>query len=89
MVNVLTNPHVTTAASYQGKSETAAQAVASALSFWGNPVISQDHYELLLRVAMKPWAKNVAPYYNAENFSSSRQNVLRQLVPTAPDFHVG
>ncbi len=87
-VATLTNAKPLVAADYKGKTETAAEAIASALAFWGNPVISQAHYDLLLTVANKPWVKNVAPYYNAENFNCNRQNVLRQLVATAPDFHV-
>lgn len=88
MVTVLTNAKPLVAADYKGKTETPQEAIAAALAFWGNPAISQGHYDLLLRVASKPWTKNVAPYYNAENFNCNRQNVLRQLVVGAPDFHV-
>ncbi len=87
-VTALTNAKPVVAADYKGKTETAAEAIAAALTFWGNPAISQAHYDLLLTVANKPWVKNVAPYYNAENFNCNRQNVLRQLVASAPDFHV-
>lgn len=88
MVTVHTNAKTVVAADYKGKTETPQAAIASALAFWGNPAISQSHYDLLLSIASKPFTKNAAPYYNAENFLANRQNVLRQLVAAAADFQV-
>jgi hypothetical protein len=66
--------------------EDAETAVARAVDFLNNPVISADTREALLAFArnclpttIKSWEKS--PY------RAMRQNALRQLVATCPDFH--
>lgn len=88
IVAYLLNSKPALATDYKGRVETPQQAIASALAYWGNPAVSQPHYDLMLRVASKPWTVNAAPYHNADNFNWTRQNVLRQLVAAAPDAQV-
>lgn len=71
--------------SYVGSTETPSQAVDRALAFWGNPWISAEHRAALDGLAVDAtktsyWAEHVR--------KTQRQNALRMLVTTCPDFQV-
>ena len=79
-----------TSAQYRGRTESAADALDAALSFWGNPQLSDDHLGVLRRVAAETWVPRTVgdTYGSMENFLANRQNVLRQLVGASPDCQV-
>jgi uncharacterized protein (DUF1800 family) len=65
--------------------EPAEEAVASAVKFWGDPLITGPTRDALMRFAQdagaladKPWKKGAYPVL--------RQNALRMLVAASPDF---
>jgi hypothetical protein len=66
------------------KTEDAPTAVSKAVGFFNNPTLTSDTHDYLLAFAgsclpsMKPW--ELAP------FKAMRQNALRQLVATSPDY---
>lgn len=65
--------------------ETPAQAVTSALAFWGNPVISAEHRGALDALSVEAMSTD---YWNDQPRRIMRQYSLRQLVVTAPDYQV-
>jgi hypothetical protein len=71
--------------SYQGSTETPEQAVATALAFWGNPVISAEHRAVLLQHASEAMNAN---YWADKVRRTMRQQTLRMLVAAAPDHQV-
>ncbi|MBJ7471012.1 MAG: DUF1800 family protein [Solirubrobacteraceae bacterium] len=90
MAHELIKPKTAAAAAYTGKTETADQALTAALSAWGNPVVSADHLAMLTRIASRTWIGRTAGdnYGSQASFLANRQNVLLQLVGSAPDAHV-
>ncbi len=71
---------------YEGSTETPEQAVAAALAFWGNPVLTDTHRAVLLQHARD--AMTTFYWGNEALQRSMRQNTLRQLVTAAPDHQV-
>jgi hypothetical protein len=64
--------------------ETSDEAIAQALSYWGNPTISEatraelaGFCDRVAEVATQPWQQ--------EAFRALRQNALRMLIATSPD----
>jgi uncharacterized protein (DUF1800 family) len=74
-----------TAANYSGSTETGAQAVAAAVAHVGSPVLSAGTTATLQAFADLP-----APVgeTNAAGYRALRQNALRMLVATSPDYQV-
>lgn len=69
--------------------ETAQQALDSALDFWGNPTISQSTYNVLLAYAQDSVPPSVdTSDSNRRAYRISRQNALRLLIAMSPDLQV-
>ncbi len=65
--------------------ETPDQAVTKALSYWGDPTISPE-----LRQALVAFASTALPSpissWQVSPYRAQRQNALRHLIATCPDF---
>ena len=67
------------------KDETPAQAVSSALQFWGNPALSQQTVGSLVEFSAR--AENgITADWEAIPYRIMRQNALRALIPTTPEW---
>jgi uncharacterized protein (DUF1800 family) len=65
--------------------ETAKEALAKALKFWGGPTISKKTRAELLRFAHRVEAV-AKEDWQQESYRALRQNALRILIATSPDF---
>jgi uncharacterized protein (DUF1800 family) len=73
-----------TSASYNGSTETGAQALATAIDAAGAPALTAETYAALLA-----FANQAAPVgMGVNDFRALRQNALRQLVAASPDAQV-
>ena len=71
---------------YDGSTETAEEAVAAALAFWGDPFISTAHRAALVQHAQQSMQTF---YWNDTALQRTmRQYTLRMLVVSAPDHQV-
>lgn len=73
-----------TSSGYSGSTETPAEAVAAALRFWGDPTIGADTLAALRAYADQPRPSG----YSNSDFRAMRQNSLRHLLASSPDFQV-
>ena len=75
-------------ADYAGKTETPAQAIDTALAYWGQPLVSAGTLAALQNVASQTWAPRTPgdQYGSLEQFLTQRQNALRVLCAVSPDF---
>lgn len=73
-----------TSGSYSGSTETPAEAVAAALRFWGDPTIGADTLGVLRAYADQARPSGVG----SADFRAMRQNGLRHLLASSPDFQV-
>lgn len=73
-----------TSGSYNGSTETPAEAVAAALRFWGDPTIGPDTLGALRAYADLPRPSG----YSNNDFRAMRQNGLRHLLASSPDYQV-
>ncbi|HEX8156114.1 MAG TPA: DUF1800 family protein [Solirubrobacteraceae bacterium] len=77
-------PVLCTAATYNGSTETGAQALAAALELLGQPSLAPESRAALLAFAEQP-----APIgFSVNEYRAQRQNALRQLIATSPDMQV-
>jgi uncharacterized protein (DUF1800 family) len=85
LANQVLTPFERTAAHDNGSTETGAQALAAAIAFAGSPALSPGTLAVLQAFADQP-----APVgeTNAAGYRALRQNALRILVATSPDFEV-
>jgi hypothetical protein len=67
------------------KTEDPETAVARAADFMGNPVLSDDSHVALLDFARTCLPATMATWQQAP-YRAMRQNALRQLIATAPDY---
>jgi uncharacterized protein (DUF1800 family) len=65
--------------------ETPEQAIAAALEFWGRPTLSAETLAELDRYA-RAAVPSTTPSWHQGTFRGYRQNALRHLVATCPDF---
>jgi uncharacterized protein (DUF1800 family) len=78
------NAHTRLPAHYSGSTETGAQAFAAALNHLGTPALTTETATALQALADLP-----APAgFDAATYRAHRQNMLRQLIATSPDFQV-
>lgn len=85
-VNTALTNHVLKSDKYPfGIEETAGQALAHALDFWGNPVLSATATENLLALARK-LLRGQTQDYEQVSARNLRQNALRALIPLTPDW---
>jgi uncharacterized protein (DUF1800 family) len=71
-------------ANYAGSTETGTQALAAALARLGNPILTPES-----RAVLQALADQSAPVgFDAATFRAHRQNMLRQLIATSPDYQV-
>jgi hypothetical protein len=74
-------PMVATSASYNGSTETGAQALTKAIEVAGSPSLTAETYAALLA-----FAEQASPVgLGVNDFRMLRQNALRQLVASSPD----
>jgi len=78
------NGAAATSGGYAGSTETPAEAVAAALRFWGDPTIGAGTMGVLTTYANQ--ARPSA--YSQSDFRAMRQNGLRHLIASSPDFQV-
>jgi hypothetical protein len=71
-------------ADYTGSTETGAQALAAAIAYLGNPVLTAESRDVLQAFADLPKSTDA----DLAGFRALRQNALRQLVATSPDYQV-
>jgi hypothetical protein len=67
------------------KTEDAETAVARAIAFLNNPTLSSDTRDYLVAFAKTCLPASIKPWEQSP-FRAMRQNALRQLVATSPDF---
>jgi hypothetical protein len=80
------NEDEVTQESYEGSSETPAQAVAAALAYWGNPVLTPAHRASLDALSVSAMTTY---YWDIEALKRAfRQSALRMLIAASPDFQV-
>jgi uncharacterized protein (DUF1800 family) len=65
--------------------ETAAQAVAKALAYWGQPHISPTTHASLMAFSRRA-QRGIAADWEQVTYRILRQNALRALIPTTPDW---
>jgi hypothetical protein len=71
-------------ADYAGSTETGTQALAAAIAHLGNPALTPESTGVLQTLA-----DQLAPIgFDQPTYRAHRQNVLRQLVATSPDYQV-
>ena len=69
---------------YTGSTETGTQALTAALAHLGNPALTPESAGVLQALADQP-----APAgFDAATYRAHRQNMLRQLIATSPDYQV-
>lgn len=73
-----------TSAHYSGSTETGAQALATAIAHVGGPFLTQETVAVLQAFADQPMPAGESQ----ASYRALRQNALRILVATAPDFQV-
>jgi uncharacterized protein (DUF1800 family) len=71
-------------ADYAGSTETGTQALATAIAYLGNPVLTAESRAVLQAFADLPKSGDA----DQAGFRALRQNALRQLVATSPDSQV-
>ena len=74
-----------TAASNYSNTETADQAVAAALAFWGNPSLTQESKDSLRSFAASCLPGTMTTTQQ-RTYRAQRQNALRQLIAVSPDY---
>ena len=74
-------PALATSASYNGSTETGAEALAAAIEAAGRPALTAETYAALLAFAEQPAPAGMG----ANDFRALRQNALRQLAAASPD----
>ena len=67
--------------------ETPQAALASALDYWGNPIVSADSLQALTSFAATCLPANLSDWQQSP-YRAIRQNALRMLIATAPDLQV-
>jgi hypothetical protein len=78
------NGAASTSGSYSGSTETPAEAVSAALRFWGDPTIGDATLDVLRAYAEQPHPSGLS----GNDFRAMRQNGLRHLLASSPDFQV-
>ncbi len=68
--------------------EEPSQALASALSYWGNPGLSGESQACIAAFAQNCLTGLVTAKWQKSPFKAMRQNALRMLIATAPDMQV-
>ena len=84
MANQVLTPGERAATHYAGSTETGAEALAAALAHLSNPVLTAETQAVLAAFADLPQPIDT----NAAGYRALRQNALRQLVATSPDYQV-
>jgi hypothetical protein len=67
--------------------ETAAQALASALAYWGQPPLSSESQQCIAQFAQSCLPADIAEWEQS-SYRAIRQNALRMLIATSPDMQV-
>ena len=81
VANYALQPMVATNASYNGSTETGAQALAKAIEVAGSPPLTAETYAALLAFAEQASPGGIG----VNDFRMLRQNALRQLIASSPD----
>jgi uncharacterized protein (DUF1800 family) len=81
MAQYVLAPSAATNASYNGSTETGAQALARAIDHVGRPALTSETYAALLAFAEQPSPGGIS----VNDFRALRQNALRMLTATSPD----
>jgi uncharacterized protein (DUF1800 family) len=84
LVNQVLIAAARTASQYSGSTETGAEALAAAIVHVGSPALSAGTLAVLQAFADLPASSDT----NAAGYRALRQNALRALVATSPDFQV-
>jgi uncharacterized protein (DUF1800 family) len=69
------------------KTETPAEALASALAYWANPLLSSESDDCIAAFAAGCLKEPLASWEES-SFRAIRQNALRMLIATSPDMQV-
>jgi hypothetical protein len=70
------------------ETETAGEALASALAYWGNPQLSGESEQCIAQFAQSCLEGVATARWEQSPYRAIRQNALRMLVATAPDMQV-
>jgi hypothetical protein len=69
------------------ETENPAEALASALAYWANPLLSSESEECIAAFSQSCLAEPI-PSWEASSLRAMRQNALRMLIATSPDMQV-
>ena len=69
-------------------SETPAEALASALAYWGNPALSSESLQCITTFAETCLSGVAKARWQQSPYRAIRQNALRMLIATSPDMQV-
>jgi uncharacterized protein (DUF1800 family) len=70
------------------ETENAAEALASALAYWGNPALSAESLQCLQQFAASSLEVVATAKWQQSPYRAIRQNALRMLIATSPDMQV-
>jgi hypothetical protein len=70
------------------ETETAGEALASALAYWGNPQLSAESEQCIAQFAQSCLEGVATARWEQSPYRAIRQNALRMLIATAPDMQV-
>jgi Protein of unknown function (DUF1800) len=82
------NPWPPTGEAKYSETEEPAAALASAMSYWGNPLLSSESSECISRFAETCPAGTSKTKWDLSPYRAMRQNALRMLIATSPDMQV-
>jgi Protein of unknown function (DUF1800) len=82
------NPWPQTGEAKYSETEEPAAALASALSYWGNPLLSSESSECIIRFSEACPVGTSKTKWELSPYRAMRQNALRMLIATSPDLQV-
>ena len=81
------NPWPGKGEAHYSETETAAEALASAMSYWARPGLSEESLRCIAEFAQSSLEGVTAPWEQSP-YRALRQNALRMLIATSPDMQV-
>jgi Protein of unknown function (DUF1800) len=82
------NPWPQTGEAKYSETEEPSAALASAMSYWGNPLLSGESAECIARFSETCPAGTSKTQWELSPYRAMRQNALRMLIATSPDMQV-
>ena len=86
--NTYVNPWPGAGKAHYSETETPAQALESALSYWANPPLSGESNECIRGFALSCLEGVATAQWEQSPYRAIRQNALRMLIATSPDMQV-